>query len=137
MVKTEHLSKSISYPEYLQLLEKLMAGGKTTGLNRSEEYLGYTKINLQRMRRLDKTIILNDELKSKLAQVKKQFIWLVITEGWCGDASQNIPVLYTITKQCPNIQLKLVLRDENTELINRYHTNGSASIPKLICLEKN
>ena len=36
-----------------------------------------------------------------------------------------------------NIELKIVLRDENEELMNEFLTNGSRSIPKLIVLDEN
>lgn len=137
MITNETISKTISYPDYISLIKKFIPEGKTTGLNQTEEYIGYTKINLQRMLRLNKTTVLNPELANLLQKIKREFIWLVITEAWCGDASQNIPVLYQIAEACKNIELKLLLRDENPEVMNHYLTNGTKSIPKLICVEKS
>lgn len=131
-----YITKSISYPEYCSLLEKLLSEGKTTGINQSEYYLNYAKLNLARMTRLNKTLILSENLKAQLRKITKQYIWLIITEGWCGDASQNIPAFYLMEKENLNIELRLILRDENLELMDKYLTNGSRSIPKLICLEK-
>jgi hypothetical protein len=113
-----------------------MAQGKTTGSNQSDFYIHYAKLNLARMNRLDKTITLTDSLKDVLKKVTQKYVFLVITEGWCGDAAQNIPILDFITKENPNIELKLILRDENLELMDRYLTDGGRSIPKLICLTK-
>lgn len=134
---TNYISKSINYAEYCNLLETLMANGKTTGHDQSESYINYAKLNLARMRRLNKTVILTEDIKNELQKITKKYIWLVITEGWCGDAAQNIPVFYYIEKENPNIELRLILRDENLELMDRYLTNGGRSIPKLICLEKD
>lgn len=134
---TEYIQKSITYPEYLNLLETLLLQGKTTGNNQSESYLNYAKLNLARMHRLNKTVILPENLKTNLKKITKQYIWLTITEGWCGDASQNIPALHFMELENPNIELRLILRDENKELMDKYLTNGSRSIPKLICLEKD
>jgi len=131
------INKSISYTEYCILLEKLLAEGKTTGSNQSESYLNYAKLNLARMHRLNKTINLSQNLKTELKKITKPYIWLTITEGWCGDASQNIPALRFMELENPKIELRLILRDENLELIDKYLTNGSRSIPKLICLEKD
>ena len=133
---TQYLSKSINYQEYMTLLEGLMAQGKTTGSNQSESYLNYAKLNLARMHRLNKTATLNDNLKTQLEKVKEPVIFLVLTEGWCGDAAQNLPTLHLIETACKNIELKLLLRDENLDLMDKYLTNGGRSIPKLICLAK-
>ncbi len=62
-------------------------------------------------------------------------IWLVITEGWCGDAAQNIPVIEKIAAQSAFVETRYVLRDENLALMDAYLTNNARSIPKLIALD--
>jgi hypothetical protein len=62
-------------------------------------------------------------------------LWLVITEGWCGDAAQNIPAIEKIAAESEKIETRYVLRDENLELIDRFLTNGARAIPKLIALD--
>ncbi len=130
-----YLDKSITYPQYRDLIDKLLAEGKTTGTNHSADYINYTQLNVHRMERLDKTVALNDDLLDTLKGLKQKQIWLVITEAWCGDAAQNLPILHLIAQQTPNIELKLVLRDENLELMDQYLTNGGRSIPKVIMLD--
>lgn len=137
MITQEHIDRSITYAAYSKLLKDLMAQGKTTGGNQSEDYINYAKLNLQRMLRLDKTIELTEELKTALSKITSNYTWLVLTEGWCGDAAQNIPVMHFITEACPAIELKLLLRDENLDVMDQYLTDGGRSIPKLICLEKD
>jgi hypothetical protein len=64
--------------------------------------------------------------------------WLVITEGWCGDAAFNVPLLYAAERAMPSkIKLRLVLRDSNLELMDANLTDGGRSIPKLIVLNNN
>lgn len=127
----------MSYSQYILLLNELMQHGKTTGLNQSAEYLAYAKINLQRMARLEKTVEILPELKTQLRSINSGYTWLALTEGWCGDAAQNLPVIEAMAQQNPNIHLRVLLRDENPELMNLYLTNGAKSIPKLICLERD
>ena len=62
-------------------------------------------------------------------------IWLIITEGWCGDAAQNIPIIEKIAAESEHIETRYVLRDENLELMDAYLTNNARSIPKLIALD--
>ncbi len=131
----QYVDRSMNYKHYVDLLDGLMAQGKTTGQNQSDDYLNYAKLNLARMHRLNKTATLTNELKEVLQKVKSNFIFLVLTEGWCGDAAQNIPTMHLIGKETKNIELKLILRDENLDLMDKHLTHGGRSIPKLICLK--
>lgn len=128
------LEKALSYNEYRDLVSDLLSQGKSTGPNQSDDLLNYSKLNDKRMKRLDKTVKLTKETLAKIKDVKEPQTWLVLTEGWCGDAAQNLPVINKIAEENPNINLKLVLRDENLELMDEFLTNGGRSIPKLIAL---
>ncbi len=135
MITRHFLDRATSYGEYRHLLQHLLAQGKTTGGNQSETYIHYATLNWQRMQRLDKTTVLTDDLTALLKKISRPYTWLVLTEGWCGDAAQSLPVMAWIEKNCPNITLKLLLRDENLDLMDQYLTNGGRSIPKLICVD--
>ena len=130
------LQKAISYSEYRTLVKELLEQGKSTGVTQSADLLNYSLLNDKRMKRLDKTIKISEETIAKIKDIREPQTWLVLTEGWCGDAAQNLPVINKIAEENPNIQLKLVLRDENLELMDRFLTNGGRSIPKLIALDK-
>lgn len=128
------LEKSMSYKEYRTLIDSLMELNKTTGENHSDAMLNYTKMNITRMNKWDKHYSPSDETIS-LMENKTKEIWLVITEAWCGDAAHNLPVLEKLSEHNPSIDLRIVLRDENLDLMDMYLTNGGRSIPKLIRLE--
>ena len=130
-----YLEKAMTFAEYLQLIDDLLAEGKTTGLNQSEKMFNFGKLNRQRMKRLDKTVELNASLKAVAQNLEVNWIWLILTEGWCGDAAQNIPVIEKIAAENANIQTRYLLRDENLELMDQYLTNGGRAIPKMICLD--
>jgi|LauGreDrversion4_2_1035121.scaffolds.fasta_scaffold25719_4 hypothetical protein len=129
-----YVLKGMSYAVYLDLIKDLLSEGKTTGINQSEEQVAYAKLNFQRMERLHKTIVVNADLEAQVKQIKEPQTWLCITEGWCGDAAQNLPLFDRLASLNSNITLKLVLRDENLELIDRYLTNGGRAIPRVICI---
>lgn len=130
------LQKAITYQEYRTLVSDLLAEGKSTGPDQSEALLNYSLLNDRRMKRLDKTIRLSEETIASAKDTKEPQTWLVLTEGWCGDAAQNLPVINKIAEENEHINLKLVLRDENPELMDQFLTNGGRSIPKLIALDK-
>ena len=142
-IRESHITPAVienayTYDGYKQLIDGLLAEDKSTGTNHSEGMVHYTKMNQHRMKRLDKQIEINEDLIERLKQIKKPVIWLVITEGWCGDAAQIIPALEKIAEISPMIQTKYILRDENLEIMDQYLKNGkSRSIPKMVYLEAN
>lgn len=130
------LATALSYEAYLQLTDQLLAQNKTTGPDgKNPQLVAYTVLNRQRMKRLDKVAVIQEELQQKLMNVQRPYTWLLITEPWCGDAAQNIPVLAKMAALSLNIDLKLVLRDEHLPLMDKYLTNGGRAIPKLIVLD--
>lgn len=136
IISREKINEAISYQEYTDLIDDLLKAGKTTGENHSESMIHYTKMNAHRMRRLDKQIQLNDDLAEKIHQINRELTWIVLTEAWCGDAAQLIPLINKMAQLNPNITLRFLMRDENLEIMDQFLTNGrSRSIPKLICID--
>ena len=97
----------------------------------------FSSLNDRRMKRLDKTIKISDETSAVMNTISQPQTWLVIAEGWCGDAAQNLPIIHKIAETSNLVNLKVVLRDDNEDLMNLFLTNGGKSIPKLIALDKN
>ena len=131
------LQNSYSYQEYRDLVTSLAKEGKVTGNEQSEDLLHYSELNETRMNRLDKTIRVTDEVQLFLQNLDKKYIWLVISEGWCGDAAQLLPIINKMANVSENIDLHIILRDDNEEIMNQFLTNGTKSIPKLIILDEN
>lgn len=129
--------KSYSYESFLDLVDTCVAEGKTTGNTQSEALIGFTALNQKRMARLNKTLQLTEKAVAALDGITEEQHWYVITEAWCGDSAQNLPVLAKMAAQNSKISLKIILRDEHTEIIQKYHTNGSHSIPKLVVFSGN
>ena len=135
LLSPERLASAYSYTAYRQLLDGLLAEGKTTGPQQTPELLAYAQLNEQRMSRLDKTVKLLPKLASAAAGLHHNYIWLIITEGWCGDAAQTVPVLEAVAQaSAGHLRTAYLLRDENPDLIDQFLTNGSRSIPKLVVL---
>jgi hypothetical protein len=60
---------------------------------------------------------------------------LAIAEDWCGDASNTVPILAKLVDSIPTLELRVIRRDDNPELMNQYLTNGTKSIPIVIALD--
>src|SRR4051812_34707057 len=99
------IAKAISYDEYRRMIDAFIMIGKSTAKKDSDNLLEYSKLNVVRMNRLDKTIEVIPELKQVVEQIDKTETWVILTEGWCGDAAQTIPVFDKLAKLNSNIQL--------------------------------
>ena len=124
------LQKGISYQAYRTLIGDLIVSGKSSGAAQSEALLNYSTLNDKRMKRLDKTSKLTQQTIAALKNIDEPVTWLVLTEGWCGDAAQSLPIINKIASESTQITLKIILRDDHEELMNRFLTNGGKSIPK-------
>ncbi|MFK7980421.1 MAG: thioredoxin family protein [Saprospiraceae bacterium] len=134
-IPTSVIEQAYTYENYRTLIDTLFAEDKTTGADHSPAMLNYTKLNLSRMNRLDKRSRLTDTTIESLAKINRPVIWLVLTEGWCGDAAQIVPVLNQMAVANDNITLRFILRDENLTVTDAFLTNGARAIPKVLVLD--
>jgi len=130
----ESLKKSFSYLEYRNLVSESLIDAEPQFVN-GFDLVAYTKLNEQRMKRLDKTLVITPENQNYLKNIKHSVLWVVLSEGWCGDAAQALPVFYKMAELSDFIDLKIVLRDDNDQLMNLFLTNGGKSIPKLLMVD--
>lgn len=128
------LDKTMTYTEYRALVAELADQGSNTGLEKTEALANYTQLNHKRMKRWDKTFKVSEEDTAKLNSIKDKIRLLVLTESWCGDAAPSLPVMNRLAELSPNVELKVLLRDENLELMDAFLTNNARSIPKLIAV---
>lgn len=133
---TESVQKGISYEGYRAIITNLLREDKSTGHTQSEAMTHYSKLNETRMNRIEKTVSISEMNIIRMKSLTSRFTWLVISEGWCGDAAQIIPILDKLAKSTENIDLKIVFRDENPQLMDMFLTNNARSIPKLIVLDE-
>jgi hypothetical protein len=133
-ILTPEIINPLTYRSYRELVDELVANNGSTGPDQTEERIAYTKLNQQRMKRVEKQFVLNADLLEVLQQPRPEWHWVVLVESWCGDGAQQLPVLAAIADAVPTIELTVMLRDENPAWMDTCLTNGSRAIPKLICL---
>ncbi|MBB2146568.1 thioredoxin family protein [Pedobacter sp. LMG 31464] len=130
--------EGMTYSVYREVVYLRLQDGKTTGEDHSPEMLHYTKMNNHRMNRIEKETYLNKDLSTVISTIKGKYNFLVISEGWCGDAAQILPVFDKIVEESRGkFNMRVVLRDENLELIDSHLTNGGRAIPVLLVLDEN
>jgi hypothetical protein len=128
--------KGFTYPEFIDWIEELVAEGKTSGTIQSGSRIQFTHLNLARMKRIEKKVEIDQKLQHILSNMESGQQWVIITEAWCGDSAQSLPVINKLAGFSEGkIEVKIILRDENLEWIEKYPTQGSLSIPKLISFD--
>jgi hypothetical protein len=132
-VSKKVVQESFTWEDYLSLCERLVAENKSTGPIQTVEHAHYSTLNLSRMKRVFKTFQVNNETAIQFSEPPRQ-LWLLITESWCGDAAQSVPVLARLAALSPTIEFRIIIRDEHLDIIDLFLTNGGRAIPKLIGL---
>jgi Thioredoxin len=131
-VYERYVREGINYSGYKQQMTEDLAK------NADSKVKEYIHLNQLRMARIEKTYKASGELAAQVTSLKHKTYWLVLTEHWCGDASQILPALNTIAILSKGkIEMRLVYRDQNAELMDAYLTDESRSIPKLIQLDEH
>jgi len=129
------IAKAMSYQEYRLMVDDLAKKGKATGPEQTEALINFTLLNQRRLKRLDKTLKIGEDDVAKIKGFDKKVTWLVLTESWCGDAAQTMPMINKVAELNDGISLKVILRDENLDIMNRFLTNGAMAIPKLVMVD--
>ncbi|WP_109097234.1 thioredoxin family protein [Aquimarina sp. AU58] len=129
---TQGIDNSYTYQEYKSLISDLLTENKSTGHEQSEALTNYSMLNDRRMKRWDKTLKIDKSISTSFSNADLNVTWVVLTEGWCGDAAHVLPVLNKLAELNDGIDLKIISRDDHDELMNNFLTNGGKSIPKLI-----
>ena len=124
-----------TYEEYRSHVAELLAQGLSTGAAQSPYLLEVSQLNQQRMDRLDRKNRLTEPFLDLAGKLQRRYRLLAISEGWCGDAAQTLPVINWIAGSSSQIELRVILRDEHPDVIDQFLTNGGRSIPKVIILD--
>lgn len=132
---TQLINSAFNYKSYRQQIADELA--KPPADEAALKMRSYTQRNVDLMDKYDRDYKLSDQLKAALEHAPAT-TWLVLTEGWCGDAAFNVPMFSVIEKALPGkVQLRILLRDSNLELMDAHLTDGGRSIPKLIILNED
>ncbi len=121
--------------QYHQVLVDQAATGEDNLSEEAAEKLQFTKLNLHRTSRITRTFTVGEDLSALVARIDAPQTWMLLTEPWCGDSAQCLPYISAIAALNNNIDLRLILRDENLDLMEYFLTNGTRSIPRLVVFD--
>lgn len=120
---------ALTYSAYLDLMATQAAAAPPADDPEAAQRIEYTKLNLHRSERLGRTWQPSDALETLLQTITSSEQWLVLTEPWCGDSAQCLPCIAVMARLQPNIDLHVLLRDANLDIMDQFLTDGKRSIP--------
>ena len=126
-----YFQNSITFDEYIKETERRIAAQ-----NPEDSYNEYYELGLQRMNRTLKTFKIDEEQLNVLKSKNFKGKILIISEPWCGDASATVPAV-TQFFEAADVEVKIFLKDSDTSLIEKFLTNGTQSIPKILILNED
>lgn len=135
--RVEWTETGVGYHTFVENMRKRLEEtdpGALTGADKTR--FSFLPMNLQRTRRIYKTYNVPEKIRDILEKINRPQIWMVITEDWCGDSAQSLPIIARYSECNPNITLKIIPRDGNPEIMDRYLTRGKRSIPKLVAFDE-
>jgi hypothetical protein len=96
------------------------------------EHLENAGINLQRASRIFRTYQPSEAVRSVMGSLERPQVWMLLSEVWCGDSAQCVPLIARIAELSANVSLRILLRDEHFDIMDAYLTCGKRCIPKLV-----
>ncbi len=103
-------------------------------------YDQYIPLNQQRIKRIRKSLAkqgLSLALRDAVRGVKAGTKMLVLSEFWCGDGAQILPVHEAMVQASEGgLEVRALMRDDNLEVMDLFLTNGGRSIPKTVLLDE-
>ncbi len=133
VLTADQLATGLTYAAYRQHIIAVLAAQDPDP--QLAKMLPHYQEGEERMNALAPTVALLPELQAALQHLTQQYAWVIITEGWCGDAAQIVPVLEAVAQASGgHLETRYFLRDANPDLIDRYLTNGGRAIPMTVVL---
>jgi hypothetical protein len=133
VLTTEQLATGLPYSAYRQHIAEVLANPAPD--EALAKMLPYYRQAVDRMDAIAPTVTLLPELQAALGQLSGHYLWAIITEGWCGDASHTVPIIEAVAQASGgHLDTRYFLRDSHPDLIDRYLTNGGRAIPIAVVL---
>lgn len=97
-----------------------------------EEWLASIKQNKERYREKFAAYPLTEEDVTFLRSVERDVHILALGEDWCGDVMRQLPIVAKMAAQNEHLKLRILSRDENLDVMERYLFNGAQVIPVFV-----
>ncbi len=101
-------------------------------------YLRTVRRNAELWRGVHERVRLPADLVADARTLPGRWNLLALSEDWCGDAANILPVVSRLADALPRVELRVLSRDENLDVMDAHLTNGrSRSIPVVILYDED
>ncbi len=126
------LDDGLSYTEYEDEWRDIINRSKEGLTPKERRYQFYAQYNWDRSQGVIADFEPGEALHDAVGSITDPQIWMVLTEDWCGDSAFSLPIIALAADLNDNVTLRILRRDENLDIMDKYLTSGSRSIPKLV-----
>lgn len=127
----------LRYDEYRDNWKRRTEDPPPEGADASERRMHhYLNYNWDRQAHVHETYTPSDDLQAAIEAIDEPQLWMVLTEPWCGDSAFLLPVIAEAAALTQELTLRILPRDDNLDIMDRYLTDGSRSIPKLVAFSE-
>ena len=107
-----------------------------------EKYLEKADMNVPTMRQNFAEVTVKDEDDTYFSWLCSQvppgsIKILAISESWCGDCVENLPVVAKLASLYPCFHLLVFSRDDNLDIMDKYMTDGRRTIPVFVLFDES
>jgi hypothetical protein len=100
-----------------------------------DEFVAAAKENQDLWRSVYGRASVPEELLERARQLPARHL-LVLAEDWCGDAVNTVPVLARLAEEVPGLDLRILGRDANPDLMDPHLSAGARAIPVVMVLDE-
>jgi len=83
-----------------------------------------------------KHVVVPIEMSARVEALHGRWHLLVLSEDWCGDAVNIVPLIEKLTESVSNMDMRILARDENLDIMDTHLTGTSRSIPIVVLLNQ-
>ena len=99
-------------------------------------YLKSVEKNQELWHGIYERVSISPEILEEARRIPGTWHLLALSEDWCGDAVNLLPVLARLTEEVAGLDLRVLSRDQNPDLMDAHLTDGkSRSIPVVLLLD--
>ncbi len=103
-----------------------------------DEYLAGVQKNADLWRGIYGRAIVHASEIDAIEATGRHWYLLVLSEDWCGDAVNTVPVVARLAAQASNVDMRVLARDEHLDVMDRHLSpTGGRAIPVVIVLDKD
>ena len=104
----------------------------------AQEYVAQMRVNQAGFARALGAVTITPAHREVLARFPSLRRVLVITEDWCGTSLMHVPFAVKLAESGAGVELRIFLRDENPDLMDRYLKRGRyRSIPVIVFFDEH